>query len=106
MSNKVINVGEIDVSGEAPEELKTETSSPELSPEELKRQQLISKLMMVRFTNSSLNWKGRLKGFPSHGKVKPVKFWYQGNLISKEEHDKLPLAEIFEDNNRITKASK
>jgi hypothetical protein len=42
----------------------------------------------------------------SKDNTKVNKFWYNGNLISREEHDKLSWEEIHNWNNRITKPKK
>jgi len=101
MSKKVINVGEIDISGENPEEVLDKEAKPELSPEELARRQRLARLFMAQVTKRNGNWKRSLKGFPSYGKVKETKFWYKGKLISKEEHDKLSTTEIQASNNVV-----
>jgi magnesium-transporting ATPase (P-type) len=46
----------------------------------------------------------RLTGLPKLGKVKTPKYWYKGQLITKEEHDKLSWGEVFENNNVIRRA--
>jgi hypothetical protein len=68
-------------------------------------QQRRADFLLATFTQSNTNWKTKFRGYPS-GKPKPQRFWYNGELISKEEHDKLSHAEILEYNNQIGKGHK
>lgn len=45
-------------------------------------------------------WKDRLQGSPGTAKPKPVRFWHNGELISKADHDKLSWEEIHNYNNK------
>lgn len=59
------------------------------------------KLLQAALSGVRINkWKNRLQGTPGTAKKKPIRFWYNGNLISKEEHDKLSWEEIHAYNNK------
>ncbi len=47
-----------------------------------------------------------MTGLRKGPKVRPIKFWYNGALITKEEHDKLSWQEIHDSNNVIRRARK
>jgi hypothetical protein len=48
-------------------------------------------------------WKMRLSGGMKTSRKAPKvnRFWYNGNLITKEEHDKLSVEEIYASNNKV-----
>jgi hypothetical protein len=46
------------------------------------------------------NFKRVLSGLPKDKKVRPQRYWYNGDLISREEHDKLSWQERHDSSNR------
>lgn len=79
--------------------------SPKLSDAEVAE---IMKLVKPNFNGKSKKamWRTKLSGFRDLGAKHARKFWFDGKLITREEHDALSHAQIRANNDKVTKAAK
>ena len=66
-------------------------------------QEQLAKIVQALRTASPTNFKARFQGIVGTAKPKVSKHWYNGNLISKADFDKLSWEEIHASNNVIRK---
>lgn len=96
------NNNETGTSGDMSEQaLKIESTATE-TVQEMTQDQL-AQLAAVLKQAQPTNFKRRMQGYAGTAKAKPSKYWYNGNLILKEEFDKLSWEEIHASNNVIRK---
>ena len=69
---------------------------------EMSQDQLASIVAALKAAQPT-NFKARFQGTAGSAKAKVAKYWFNGELVTKEAHDKLSWAEVHASNNVIRK---